>query len=58
MDLFEYLGIKRTRQAAINLQWLGDIPDPYTIEHELELPDDLQRLDLFEIVDGEFRLKS
>jgi len=58
MDLFEYLGIKRTRQAAITLNWLGSKPEPYTILDELELDEDLQRLDFFEAVDGEFKLRS
>jgi len=57
-DLFSYLGIPRTRQAAINLQWLGQPPSEWTIEMELDLPEDLQRLDLFEAVNGEYKLRS
>lgn len=57
MDLFSYLGIERTRRSAINLNYLGDIPEPYSILDELELPEDLQRLDLFEIRDGKFKLR-
>ena len=34
-----------------------DFEEEPGIEDELSLPEDLQRLDLFEVVDGEFRLK-
>jgi hypothetical protein len=55
IDLFTYLGIRRTRESAIALEWMGSPPEPWTIEDELSLPEELQRLDLFEVVDGEFR---
>jgi hypothetical protein len=41
-DLMDYLGIPRTREAAIALEWMGDPPDPWTAEAEAMLPDDLQ----------------
>ena len=57
IDLFTYLGIKRSREAWIAINWLGTPPEPWSIIDELELPPDLRRLDLFEAVDGEFRLR-
>jgi hypothetical protein len=43
-----------TRDNYIALNWGRDVPDPWTAEDEMELPEQLQDWDQFESVDGEF----
>ena len=35
-------GIDVTRENYIDINWLGETPDPWTEEHEAELPEYLQ----------------
>jgi hypothetical protein len=37
-----------TRERYIDLAYAGEPPKPWTVEHELELPEPLQREDLGE----------
>ncbi len=42
--------VKITREAYIQLAYGNDVPDPWTPEHEAELPEELQmseQMDLF-----------
>lgn len=57
-NLMDYLGIPRTREAAIALEFLGEPPEPWTVDAEMALPEDLQDWSLFEIVNGELVAKK
>jgi len=35
-------GITPTREAVIDAEWGSSVPDPWTLEHELELPEEVQ----------------
>jgi len=35
-------GADVTREDYIDMAWGNDVPEPWTLEHELELPDELQ----------------
>ncbi len=44
-DLIKYMrkmDIPLTRSAWLMLNWGSSLPEPWTAEHELELPDELQ----------------
>jgi hypothetical protein len=55
---FEADGIPWTRASYINVAYLGDTPDPWTAEHEAELPGDLRDWSLFEQVGSELVYKG
>ncbi len=43
-----------TRSNYIGMNWDADaMPDPWTPDHEEQLPEKLQRWDWFKVVDGE-----
>jgi hypothetical protein len=46
------------RETYILLNYFGDPPEPWTAEHEAELPEELQDWSLFEVVGDKLRLKG
>jgi hypothetical protein len=42
LDYMIKKGIPLTRERWIKLNWLGDPPEPWCIEHEMEMPEFLQ----------------
>ena len=42
-------GIEVTRTSYIAANWMGDDPEPWTIEEEMELPEELR--DLSQVID-------
>jgi hypothetical protein len=48
LDLMEEAGVKVSREAFIDIAYLGTPPDPWTALDEGELPDELQDWSLFE----------
>ena len=57
IELMKESGIPVTRENHIRLNW-GEPPPEWDLELEDELPEELQDWSLFEMVDGELRLKK
>jgi hypothetical protein len=52
LDMMKRAGIKITRENYIDCAYGVDIPDPWTPEHEAELPEELQNWSQFKSVRG------